>query len=353
MTIIPVHASTHYEVRMGRGLLCDLGSQLRALLGAPRAVMLVSDDTVYGLYGSAAEASLTAAGFRTAHFVFPHGEGSKNLNTYAQLQQALLQNRFTRADVIVSLGGGAVGDLAGFAAATYQRSIPCVQVPTTLLAAVDSSVGGKTAVNLPGGKNQVGAFCQPALVLCDTDLLSTLPPEEYKSGCAEVIKCALLSGEPLYSALLSAPVHRQWESVISACVELKRDLVQADEFDTGCRRLLNFGHTVGHAIESCSDYTVPHGLSVAAGMAVITRAACRRKICGEETVSALEALLRAYDLPLTADYSAQELAEAALSDKKRRGDTLPLILPRAVGHCYVENIPANELVLWLRDGGLL
>lgn len=353
MTIIPVHASAHYEVRMGRGLLRDLGAQLRTLFGAPRAVMLVSDDTVYGLYGAAAEESLTAAGFRTAHFVFPHGEGSKNLNTYAQLQQALLQNRFTRADIMVSLGGGAVGDLAGFAAATYQRGIPCVQVPTTLLAAVDSSVGGKTAVDLPGGKNQVGAFCQPALVLCDTDLLSTLPPEEYKSGYAEVIKCALLAGAPLYSVLLSAPVCRQWEAVISACVELKRDLVQADEFDTGHRRLLNFGHTVGHAIESRSGYTVPHGLAVAAGMAIITRAACRRKICGEDTVSALESLLRAYDLPLTVSYSAQELAEAAISDKKRRGDTLPLILPRTVGHCYVENIPANELVLWLRDGGLL
>ena len=353
MTAVSVHASAAYDVLIEGGLLSALGPRLLSHFGGPRAVMLVSDDAVYALHGPAAEASLAAAGFPTEHFTFPHGEGSKNLSTYARLQQALLQNHFTRQDIVVALGGGVVGDLAGFAAATYQRGIPCVQVPTTLLSAVDSSAGGKTAVNLPGGKNQVGVFCQPALVLCDTDLLSTLPPEEYKNGCAEVIKCALLSGDPLYSALFAAPVSRQWERVIAACVELKRDLVESDEFDTGCRRLLNFGHTVGHAVEACSGYTVPHGYAVAAGMAIITRAACRRGICGADTLSTLEALLREYDLPATVDYSARELAAAALSDKKRRGDTLPLILPKAVGRCYVENIPIREWELWLRDGGLL
>ena len=177
MRAVSISASHPYEVRIGSGLLSDLGAQLRGLFAAPRSVMVVSDDTVSALYGPAAERSLRDAGFCPERFVFPHGERSKTLSTYAALQQALLTAGFTRSDLIVALGGGVAGDLAGFAAATYQRGIPYVQVPTTLLSAVDSSVGGKTAVNLPGGKNQVGAFHQPALVLCDPDLLHSLPPQ--------------------------------------------------------------------------------------------------------------------------------------------------------------------------------
>ena len=353
MKTIPIRASSCYEVRMGSGLLPALGRQLRDLHGAACSAMVVADDTVFALYGPAAERSLRDAGFSAEHFVFPHGESAKTLSTYAALQQALLDAGFTRGDLVVALGGGVTGDLAGFAAATYQRGIPYVHLPTTLLAAVDSSVGGKTAVDLPGSKNQVGAFYPPALVLCDPDCLRSLPAEEYRNGCAEIIKYAMLSGEPLLSALLSAPVSRQAEQVIAACVECKRDFVQADEFDTGRRRLLNFGHTAGHAIEVCSGYTVPHGQAVAAGMAILTRAACRRGICTPETLSALESLLQAYDLPCTTRYPARELADAALADKKRRGPCLPIILPEAPGRCRVEPIPASEFVLWLRDGGLL
>lgn len=348
MKVIPVRASRSYEVRIESGLLPSLGAQLLARFGAPCAVMLVSDDAVYALHGAAAESSLRSAGFRTEHFVFPHGENSKTLSTYAALQQALFEKNFTRSDVVVALGGGVAGDLAGFAAATFQRGLPCVQVPTSLLAMVDASVGGKTAVNLSGGKNQVGAFAQPALVLCDPSLLATLPENEYKNSCAEVVKCAMLSGEPLFSSLPHAPA----EQVIAACVEIKRDLVQADEYDVGCRRLLNFGHTVAHAIESCSGYAVPHGFAVAIGMAVLTRAACRRGLCSADTLAALLRLLAAYDLPDTTPFSAQALAAAALSDKKRRGGSLSLVLPEAVGRCRVETIPAEEFILWLRDGGL-
>ena len=226
-------------------------------------------------------------------------------------------------------------------------------MPTTLLSAVDSSVGGKTAVNLPSGKNQVGAFHQPALVLCDPTLLETLPPAEYQNGCAEIIKCALLQSQPLFRAIAENPVSRQWESVIAACVEIKGDFIQSDEFDTGRRRLLNLGHTVGHAIEAVSGYTVPHGPAVSIGMATATRAACRRGLCAPETLSALENLLAAYGLPTATDYTAQALAAAALADKKRRGDTLPLVLPEAIGRCRLEPVPVSELPDWFRDGGLL
>ena len=312
MTAIPIRALHPYEVCIAPGLLPDLGPRAAALL-PPRQAMLVSDDRVYPLYGPAAEASLTRAGFRVSRFVFPHGEKSKSLPTYTALVQTLFDNGFTGGDSIIALGGGVVGDLAGFAAATYHRGLPYIQVPTTLLSAVDSSVGGKTGVNLPGGKNQVGAFHQPALVLCDPTLLETLPPAEYQNGCAEIIKCALLQSEPLFRAIAEKPVSRQWESVIAACVEIKGDFVQSDEFDTGRRRLLNLGHTVGHAIEAVSGYTVPHGSAVSIGMATATRAACRRGFCAPETLSALETLLAAYGLPTATDYTAQALAAAALA----------------------------------------
>ena len=284
----------------------------------------------------------------------PGGEEAKTgFSAWETALRHIVEAGIDRHSYIIAVGGGAFLDVAGFAAATYQRGIPYVQVPTTLLSAVDSSVGGKTAVNLPGGKNQVGAFHQPALVLCDPDLLHSLPPQEYQNGCGELVKYAMLSGDPLYSALLSEPVSRLPEQVISACVEIKRDFVQSDEWDTGCRRLLNFGHTVGHAIESCSHYAVSHGQAVAIGMAVLTRAACHRSLCTPEALSDLERLLASYDLPTHTDFSAQAIARAALSDKKRRGDRLPLILPEAVGRCRVEAIPARDFVSWLRDGGLL
>ena len=350
MTAVPIRALHPYEVCIAPGLLPDLGPRAAALL-PPRRVMLVSDDRVYPLYGLAAEASLTHAGFRVSRFVFPHGEKSKSLPTYTALVQALFDNDFTGGDSVIALGGGVVGDLAGFAAATYHRGLPYIQVPTTLLSAVDSSVGGKTAVNLPGGKNQVGAFHQPALVLCDPSLLETLPSAEYQNGCAEIIKCALLQSEPLFRTIAENPVSRQWESVIAACVEIKGDFIQSDEFDTGRRRLLNLGHTVGHAIEAVSG--VPHGPAVSIGMATATRAACRRGFCASETLSALENLLSLYGLPTATDYTAQALAAAALSDKKRWGDTLPLVLPEAIGRCRLEPVPVSELPDWFRDGGLL
>ena len=293
---IPVRVRPPYDVRIGSGLLGRCGDYLAALLGQ-RRIAVLADDTVASLYLDTVTAALEDAGFAVCSHIFPSGEGRKNLSTLTELLEFLASEHLTRTDCVAALGGGVTGDMAGFAAAVYLRGIRYVQLPTTLLAAVDSSVGGKTAVNLPGGKNQVGAFHQPALVLCDPDLLHSLPPQEYQNGCGELVKYAMLSGDPLYSALLSEPVSRLPEQVISACVEIKRDFVQSDEWDTGCRRLLNFGHTVGHAIESCSHYAVSHGQAVAIGMAVLTRAACHRGLCTPEALSDLERLLASYDLP--------------------------------------------------------
>ena len=249
MTTIHIAASRAYDVAIEPGLLSHLGPMAAELLSGRRAAV-ISDDAVFPLYGGLAEQSLRDAGFQVEHFVFPHGEQQKNLNTYGQALNFLCDRRFTRSDLIVALGGGVVGDLAGFTAATYQRGVAYIQVPTTLLSMVDSSVGGKTAVDLDSGKNQAGCFYQPSLVLCDPTLLASLPEAEYRAGCAEIIKTAVLFSPELFRSLRETPVREQFESVIAACVGMKRDVVENDEFDRGQRALLNLGHTIGHAVEA-------------------------------------------------------------------------------------------------------
>ncbi len=351
MRTIRIEASGSYDVVIGSGLLGEAGGRIAALAGRVRA-MVVSDERVFSLYGARVLESLREAGIAAAQFIFPQGEREKNLATYGALLETLCRERFTRRDWIVALGGGVVGDLAGFAAATYQRGIPFVQLPTTLLAAVDASVGGKTAVDLAGGKNQVGAFHQPRLVLCDTDCLGTLDPEEYRCGCAEIIKYAMIGSPEFFEEISRTPVREDYEEVIARCVGMKRDCVQADEFDTGERMLLNFGHSFGHAAEACSGYALPHGEAVAMGMAVMCRSAAAAGFCSEETADALLALLRAYGLPTEIPYGAEALAEAARADKKAAGDSVRLVVPEAVGRCRIETVPAGELLAWLRRGGV-
>ena len=350
MKTISIAASRRYDVRIGPGLRKEAGAQLASLFPGKR-VMLVSDDRVWALYGEEVEDSLRAAGLDRCRFVFPHGERQKNLDTWSRLLEALCAASLTRGDVIAALGGGVVGDLAGFAAAAYRRGIPFVQLPTTLLAAVDSSVGGKTGLDLAGGKNQVGAFYQPWLVLCDTETLDTLPPEEVLGGSAEVVKYAMIGSEKLMQVLEADPAAARSEDVIAACVEMKRDYVLADEFDTGCRQMLNFGHTFGHAAELLSDYRIPHGQAVAMGMAVMTRSAAASGLCSRESADRLLGLLRRMGLPDTIPFPAEDVARAARSDKKAQGSRLTLIVPERVGVCRAETVEASELTGWLHRGG--
>lgn len=351
MEPITVHASRCYEVNIGAGLLTTAGKAISAVCSGKTAV-IVSDDTVYALYGAALEAQLTKAGIQTDRFVFLHGEQSKNLSTYGALLNFLCEKRVSRGDFLVALGGGVVGDLAGFAAATYQRGISFVQIPTTLLAAVDSSVGGKTGIDLDGGKNQVGAFYQPSLVLCDTDTFATLPEAEYRNGCAEIIKYAMLGSKDLFAQLGKLPVNKNYAAVIRACVEMKRDFVERDERDLGCRMLLNFGHTVGHAVETCSDYQIPHGQGVAIGMAVMTKAACSLGLCEKDTEPALVSLLQAYKLPTETDVPLQALAAVMATDKKRSGNTLQLVVPTQIGSCELHTVEKEAIPTWLQAGGV-
>ena len=351
MRTIRVDASLSYDVLVGQGLLDECGARIAKVI-APCTAALVSDSTVAPLYAARARRSLEAASFRVIEFVFPAGERSKNLDVWAEAIGFLAENRLGRGDYVAALGGGVVGDLAGFAAAAYQRGIRCVQLPTTLLSAVDSSVGGKTAVDLPQGKNLVGSFHQPSLVLCDTDTLSTLPDVQLRSGCAEAIKCAVLSSEELFARMEAAPIPSMLEDTIAECVDYKRGVVARDEFDTGERALLNLGHTVGHAVEKCGGYALTHGEAVAVGLAVIARAAAARGICSPRAAERIVALLEKTGLPVTTDIAAPELFEAALSDKKRRGDSIRLILPEEIGRCRIETVPAADLIGWMRDGGI-
>ena len=344
---IPAREAITYEIRISRGLRHQAGA-LISRVHTPCRVLLLTDDTVEALYAREVAESLTAAGFSIVTHVIPHGEASKSAVSLMDLLEKMATEHLTRSDLLVALGGGVVGDLGGFAAAVYQRGIPCIQMPTTLLAMVDSSVGGKTAIDLAAGKNLCGAFHQPSLVICDTECLNTLPPEILADGMAEVIKYAFISDRSLFDLLQQDTPHM--EEVIRLCVEDKRALVEADETDKGARQLLNLGHTVGHAIEACSDFTISHGSAVAMGMVIITRAAVKTGICEAETLNALIALLEKYGLPTECPFTTEQLYAVALSDKKRTGNSITLVVPYGVADSRLVTVPADALEEYIRAG---
>jgi len=349
MKVIHVTASSEYDVKIGSGILPTLGAELSKVCTIGTAA-IISDSNVWPLYGEVATAALENAGYRVVHFVFPAGEERKNGETYLAILNFLAKNHITRSDSIIALGGGVVGDISGFAAATFLRGITYVQVPTTLLAAVDSSVGGKTAIDLDAGKNLAGAFYQPRLVLCDTDLLNSLPECIFRDGCAEVIKYGILYDDTFFCTLLQDGLDFDRESVIARCVELKRDVVAKDEFDTGDRQKLNLGHTVGHAVEALSNFTVSHGQAVAIGMSIVTGAAVKYGICCKETQEQILAILANFRLPCTSNFTAQELFESACSDKKRLGDSVALVVPERIGKCVLRRTPIKELKDFIEAG---
>ncbi|MBR2491627.1 MAG: 3-dehydroquinate synthase [Ruminiclostridium sp.] len=349
MTTIQVKASRAYEVKIGRGLLSSLGTEAAGLVTG-RSAAIVSDTNVAPLYLDRVKTSLTEAGFRTCEFVFPAGESSKNGETYLNLLEFLAENQITRTDTLVALGGGVVGDLTGFAAATFLRGVDFLQLPTTLLAAVDASVGGKTAIDLKNGKNLAGAFYQPRLVLCDLDTLDTLPDDIFADGCAEVIKYGMIGDRDLLDLLARKHFRKDPEEVVARCIAMKRDLVEEDEFDTGARQLLNLGHTVGHGIEACSGYGISHGKAVAVGMTILTRAAIEQGVCEKEILEKLQKLLKQYGLPDRTGYATADLYERTLSDKKRTGGTITLVVPADWGKSVLRKIPVEDLKIWIEKG---
>lgn len=349
MNAVTVNASRSYQVIIGSNLLNECAAYV-SQVKKTCAVAIISDSNVFPLYGEIVAKSLRNAGYQVLSHVFPAGESSKNAETYLNILHFLAKNQFTRSDLILALGGGVVGDLAGFAAATYLRGMDYIQIPTSLLAMVDSSVGGKTAIDIPEGKNLVGAFYQPILVLCDIQSLSTLPEPVFTDGCAEVIKYGVLYDEDLFKHLHAFGKDFHREQVIARCVALKRDVVAADEFDTGARQKLNFGHTVGHAIEKSSNFSITHGHAVAMGMGVVTKAAVTLGICAEDVYDELVSVLRLFGLPYSTNTTAAELYSAALSDKKRSGSSINLVIPQKIGCCILQKTPISQLHNLLESG---
>lgn len=328
-----------YPVKIGRGLLGSAAQEIRQACPGKK-IALVTDETVAPLYAASLQKQLEALGYCVFLLAVPPGEGSKSLSALAGLYDALARAGFTRSDAVAALGGGVVGDLTGFAAATMLRGLPLVQIPTTLLAQLDSSVGGKTAVDLPQGKNLVGAVYQPRLVLADTDCLSTLPPRQLSAGAAEAIKMGFAADEGILRELESDTP--QWETVIAAAVAAKADVVAADERDKGRRQILNFGHTLGHVYEAAEGCL--HGEAVAAGMMKMLELEER---WGEPTAALRErlaALLRRYALPAELPCGAETYRRYLPLDKKCRDGVITLVQVRRCGRAELREMNVEALL---------
>ena len=342
MNTVFIKTSQPYAVHIGAGLIAHSGD-LTAAVTAARRCVLVADGNVAPLYAQRVISSLESAGFTVHLYELPAGEEYKTLDTVAQLLSFFARARLTRTDFAVALGGGVVGDMTGFACAIYQRGIDFIQMPTTLLAACDASVGGKTAVDLPEGKNLAGAFHQPRLVICDTDTFSTLPGRVYREGMAEVIKHALITDRNLLSALQTQDALRDMEELVRRNVEIKASFVCADERENGQRKHLNFGHTLGHAVERCSNYAIPHGSAVAIGMTLICRAAEKLGYSPAGMTDTVVSLLKRYSLPCQCPFSADELYNAATADKKRSGEHIDIVMLKELSQAQTLRLTLDEL----------
>ena len=348
MRIVNVNASANYNVYIGKGALDTCGDMIKDLVKGRRCVV-ISDSNVAPLYAQRVVASLENAGFNAGVFVIDAGEESKTPENLVKAADFCVECDLTRSDVLVALGGGVITDLCGLCGALYQRGVAVVQIPTSLLAMVDSSVGGKTAVNLAKGKNMFGAFYQPKAVICDSTVLSTLPEEEFANGMAEVIKYAVLRGGRVLE-IAEENAKENIDELIEECVKIKRDYVCADEFDRGDRQFLNFGHTIGHAIERVSDFEIAHGSAVALGMCIVATAGVKDGICTEQDKDKIVNLCKKYELPTKCEYSKEELYVAALSDKKRDAQEITLVLTKGFGNCVLQKTSTDNLMDFIDKG---
>jgi len=352
-----------YDVVVGRGLLAEAGARIAPF--ARGRTVIISDETVAALHGPALTASLEAAGVRTQIITVPPGEGSKSFAELERVMDQLLATGLDRKDVVVALGGGVVGDLAGLAAALYMRGIDFVQVPTTLLAQVDSSVGGKTAIDTARGKNLVGAFHQPRLVLADIDVLGTLPPVQLRSGWGEVLKHGLICDAAFFDWLAGDGADgvvgdpAALERAVVRSVEIKSAVVSEDEKEAGRRALLNLGHTFGHAVEAelgFEEAALAHGEAVALGCVLAFQYSAHLGLCDAADVARVEAVIAAAGLPTrlaqAGSFSAEALLERMAGDKKAEGGELTLILARGVGEAFVQrSVDAASVLAFLKEQG--
>ena len=341
-----------YSIMIQKDLLASIGEQLH-ISYQNKNIVVVTDTNVDALYGKILVENLVAANFKVTKIVVPPGEKSKSIPMLEYLYEKFSEAKLSRSDLVIAFGGGVIGDLVGFAAATFLRGVPYIQIPTTLLAQIDSSIGGKVAVNLPTGKNLIGNFYHPEAVFIDPLLLETLPLRVLRDGIAEVIKYSMISESDLFTNLMSYRDEQDFlshiESIIATCCKIKQDFVEADEKDTGLRMTLNFGHTIGHAIENFFNYeTYTHGEAVAIGMAHITKGSESLGITKPGTAAALTHLIQKYGLPITAtEYNHQELLSSITLDKKNSNSGLHIIVLDAIGKSRIQKISLDEMSQYL------
>lgn len=330
-----------YDIIIGRDILNIIPKKIKELTHA-KTIVIITDDNVDKYYSKKVSDILESEDFRVLKFIFPHGEDHKSIETFSEILEFMAENNVTRSDCILALGGGITGDISGFCAASYLRGIDFLQVPTTFLAAIDSSVGGKTGVNLKSGKNLAGAFYQPRAVICDIDTFKTLPEDNFKEGVAEAIKYGVICDKTLFSELLETK-DRDIEKIIETCVKIKAEIVSEDEFDTGKRQLLNFGHTIGHAIEKVSDYKISHGIAVGIGMAIISKISDNLGWSHEVTFDEIKKCLEMNNLPTEFNMKTEDILSVMYKDKKRNSDTINLVIPEKIGKCVLKKINISEL----------
>ena len=339
-----INASAPYHAYVGSGLLRTIGNRLQSLSPFPSSVMVVTDAHVAPLYLESVKASIRGCAVHT--HIFPAGEEHKTPETVFGMVRAMAQAELTRSDLVLALGGGVTGDMAGFAAAVYLRGIRFVQVPTTLLCAVDASVGGKTAVDLPEGKNLMGAFHQPSMVICDPDTFATLPEARIADGAAEMVKHGVIADAGLFVLMAGGEWRKDMADAVARNMEIKRRFVAEDEHDSGQRQLLNFGHTIGHALEARSGFTLSHGQAVAIGMVMETRAARRMGLTGLDEAVLMRAL-EANGLPVSAQTTADSLLAYTLRDKKRSSAGITVAVPEAIGKAHLRTLALADFGQYL------
>ncbi len=338
-----------YNILIERGLLSRAGELCKTALPRARKLAVVTDTNVGPLYAEQVKASLESAGFAVQITTLPAGEHTKCVDSLSTLWETFMTFGLTRTDAVVALGGGVIGDLAGFAAATVLRGVDFVQIPTTLLAQVDSSVGGKVAIDLQAGKNLAGAFWQPKLVLMDPNVLNTLDDKTFADGMAEVIKYGCIRDAEFFVFLEQhssrQEIMAEIEHVLYTCCNLKREVVVEDERDTGVRMLLNFGHTLGHAYELAGNYeTWTHGQAVAAGMVKAAELGLALGITPNGTAERITSLLQQFSLPVAIDCTHEQYADAVGLDKKGTGDSISLILLECIGNAIARKMPKAEVL---------
>lgn len=342
MEKVTVNASTKYDILIDKGILDKCGEFIAALKLNGKAA-IITDDNVDIYYGERVLKSLQNAEISAKKFIFNNGEASKNYTTLLKIYDFLAENGYTRSDFIIALGGGVVGDTAGFAAATYMRGIDFVQIPTTVIAQSDSSVGGKTAVDIPAGKNLVGRFHQPRLVICDTDTLNTLTPEFFSDGMAEVIKHGMIKSRELFDILTAKDIKANMVDIIRRNATIKGNVIEVDEREKGERMLLNFGHTLGHALEKYYNFQgITHGCAVSVGMSTFTHIAEKRGMCKPGVAEQLDTLLIKCGLPIKDPAPLSELYKLSLGDKKHLANGMNIVICTDIGQSEVVNMTVEE-----------